>query len=388
MGAFRVSAALAVALAAGPAAAQAASVSAVRATLTYEAAPGEANRVTILRTPSGFRIFDLGAPVAVGVGCDSIGPNAAECAARAIRRVVVSAGDGDDVVTTAVTIETQVMGGPGNDRLEGGEWEDELAGGDGDDVLLGGENGDLLDGGPGADRMLGGGESPDEFGFDAVVYDGRTQPVRLSLDGVANDGEVGEGDDIGADVEILVGGSGDDVLRGNDGALNGFVGGAGDDVVIGEGGDIDVMFGEGGADVLLGGPGTDAIFGGVGNDAISGGAGGDLIQAGNGNDRVRGGGGGDLLRAGLGNDALSGGAGADAFYARDGMRDAVLGGPGRDRAMVDGRDVVAGVERTRRPGARAAAPGLTGRPIPETGSPRARVLRVAQRLSAASRTPS
>ena len=43
---------------------------------------------------------------------------------------------------------------------------------------------------------------------------------------------------------------------------------------------------------------------------------------------------------------LEGGEGADTIIARDGRRDVVSGGPGKDSARVDrGRDRVTGVER-------------------------------------------
>ena len=56
-------------------------------------------------------------------------------------------------------------------------------------------------GGAGADVMLGG------AGLDSVSYHDKTTGIVASLDGVAsNDGEPGEGDTIGADVEAISGG--------------------------------------------------------------------------------------------------------------------------------------------------------------------------------------
>ena len=382
MRALRVSAALVVALAAGPAAAEGATVSGARMALTFDAAPGEANRLTVLRAPGRFRVVDTGAAVAAGAGCTQVAPDTAECSDASIRKIVVRLGDGDDVVTASVSTETEIDGGSGNDRLEGGEGPDELEGGEGDDELLGGDGGDVLDGGPGADRMSGGVETFAILDFDAVIYEERTRPVFVTVDGVADDGEAGEGDNVRRDVEVVVAGRGDDVLRGNERFLNALLGGPGDDLLYGGGGQVDVLLGEGGNDVLHGGPGLNGLFGGAGNDVLRGGPGGDFIQAGNGNDRAHGAGGGDELFGGRGNDALNGGADADALYACDRMRDAVVGGPGRDRAGVDRRDVVAGVERVRRPCERRAAPGLTGRPIPETGSRRERILRVVRLLAA------
>jgi len=58
-----------------------------------------------------------------------------------------------------------------------------------------------------------------------------------------------------------------------------------------------------------------------------------------GNDKLCGRGGNDTLKGLGGNDRLKGGRGRDTFYSRDAYRDVLLGGPGRDRARVDARDV-------------------------------------------------
>jgi hypothetical protein len=73
-----------------------------------------------------------------------------------------------------------------------------------------------------------------------------------------------------------------------------------------------------------------------GNDVLRGTAGEDLMDGRGGN---------DVLRGGRGRDVLFGGAGNDRLFARDGKPDRVNGGPGRDRAWVDRRDAVTGVER-------------------------------------------
>ena len=82
--------------------------------------------------------------------------------------------------------------------------------------------------------------------------------------------------------------------------------------------------------VRLGTPGSDVLRGTAGEDLIDG-------QGGN-----------DVLRGGGGRDVLFGGAGNDRLFARDGKPDRVQGGPGRDRAWVDRRDAVTGVERVYR----------------------------------------
>jgi hypothetical protein len=75
--------------------------------------------------------------------------------------------------------------------------------------------------------MSGGGDPCDQ-----VLYDSRTAPVTITLDGVADDGEAGEGDNVGADIERATGGSGDDLIVGN-AAENFLLGGPGNDVLVG-----------------------------------------------------------------------------------------------------------------------------------------------------------
>ncbi len=90
------------------------------------------------------------------------------------------------------------------------------------------------------------------------------------------------------------------------------------------------------AETLTGTPGRDVICGAGGKDTLRGLGGDDLLLGGAGADRLVG---------GSGRDRLLGGAGNDTLVARDGKRDVVDGGAGRDGARVDGRDVVSRVER-------------------------------------------
>ena len=89
------------------------------------------------------------------------------------------------------------------------------------------------------------------------------------------------------------------------------------------------------ADVLRGTPGDDNICGLGGNDTISGLAGNDILDGGAGADRIEG---------GKGVDSLLGAAGDDFFLARDGKRDDVDGGPGKDRGRVDPADWISLLE--------------------------------------------
>ncbi len=69
-------------------------------------------------------------------------------------------------------------------------------------------------------------------------------------------------------IENIQGGSGNDVLIGND-SNNIIYGGAGDDIIMGRGGD-DHLFGDAGMDIVLGGDGADVLHGGIGEDILIG----------------------------------------------------------------------------------------------------------------------
>ena len=113
--------------------------------------------------------------------------------------------------------------------------------------------------GPGPDVYLG------TEGFDTLDYSSRTCDVSVTIgDGLANDGCVGEGDNVTAAVEHIIGGSGADQLTG-DGGADLLVGGPGADRLTGLGGD-DELRGDEGNDLLIGGPNDDHLIGGPGND--------------------------------------------------------------------------------------------------------------------------
>ena len=146
-----------------------------------------------------------------------------------------------------------------------------------------------------------------------------------------------------------------------------------------------------GDDRISGGPGADCIDGGPGNDRIAGLAGGDTLEGAVGNDILSGGPGADALAGGPGADRLTGGPGADRIgdvagsYAEAGLagqrnrvtagggpdrvdtanghRDTVHCGAGRDVAVADRQDTLAGCERKlfRRSPLPEAAPPSGGR---------------------------
>ena len=122
--------------------------------------------------------------------------------------------------STNTYLGSYLMGGPGNDELAGGRGNDVLAGGAGDDVMSGAGGSDVFDedaAANGGDEMLGGEGSDHGLlpGRDRVDYGARRHSGARGSRGDRDDGERGERDRIGADVEVLGGGRGDDHLTGN-----------------------------------------------------------------------------------------------------------------------------------------------------------------------------
>ena len=124
-------------------------------------------------------------------------------------------------------------------------------------------------------------------------------------------------------------------------------GGDGNDKLYGAGG-RDRLFGGPGNDLLSGGGGSDILNGEAGRDRLSGGRRNDRLSGDSGNDRLSGDSGKDLLHGGRGRDRIWGGSGNDRIRARDGRRDAVSCGPGRDRVRADKQDRLRGCEVIRR----------------------------------------
>ena len=162
-------------------------------------------------------------------------------------------GEGDD---------DRLVGGDGNDTLDGGAGGDGLEDEAGNDTVIGGPNDDRWTAGPGTDTFAGG------DGDDSASYSGRLGAVTITLDGIADDGEAGEADNVGADVEGALGGSGADRIVGNavgnrlgGGAGNdSLVGGASEDRLEGGEGDDTIDARDGRYDSIDCGPGTDTLL--------------------------------------------------------------------------------------------------------------------------------
>ena len=127
---------------------------------------------------------------------------------------------------------------------------------------------------------------------------------------------------------------------------------------LGSGGCVAALVGTNASETLTGSDEGDVIFGFGGRDRIRGRGGHDCLIGGQGDDQLRGEQGFDRLIGGRGRDVLIGGPGVNAYdagpgsdyvEARNGKRELVRCGPGRDRARVDRRDRVRGCERVIRP---------------------------------------
>lgn len=142
-------------------------------------------------------------------------------------------------------------------------------------------------GGPGNDRLDGG----SGHWSDNVVY-GSAAESAIHAD-LSKGFATGEGHDRLIGIEAVWGSWHDDVLIGDDGE-NGLHGDYGDDRTYGRGGDDDLEdYGGRDADIISGGPGDDRVAGGGGNDLLRAGKGDDVIDPQIDDDVVRGGGGFD-----------------------------------------------------------------------------------------------
>ncbi|GGN46764.1 Ca2+-binding RTX toxin-like protein [Actinoplanes campanulatus] len=268
-----------------------------------------------------------------------------------------------------------IYGDSGNDRIDPGAGNDVVRGGTGDDMFDEGTGRDILYGDEGSDSFNQGGWNGTARevihggpGSDAVEYMARSRAVAADADGQSgDDGQAGEGDSIGTDVEGLRGGNGNDWLAAN-GSPNWLDGGEGNDTLHGLGGD-DYLVGGDGNDRLFGGDGDDNLTADFGNDQLSGGAGRDTVSYGDrlvrviadldgqsgddgssgekdsigsdvenlyggwADDVLTGNGGANVINGSTGADVIRGGGGNDELHADDGSKtgvDKVYGEAGDD----------------------------------------------------------
>lgn len=283
---------------------------------------------------------------------------------------VIAALDGDDTVRGGGGVDI-ICGGPGGDSVYG---RGHLLGGSGDDLLDGSQQTDYLYPGEG-DDVVRGGRAGHAGGYvaDEIRYTFAAQGVRVDLpNGIA----IGEGRDELYQIEDVRGsphadtliaqgstrvvtGGGDDWVIGDKASwqqldfrsapgpiavdlaagrasgwgdisiigMDDIVGSDFDDVLIGGEGRNEIVGGIG-RDVLKGGPGRDMLFeacncgagiagpppGFESDGAVFGGPGNDWVFGTDGNNKLRGGPGMDLLLGHMGDDLLDGGPGEDTAH--------------------------------------------------------------------------
>ena len=203
--------------------------------LHFDAASGEANHADVGVSGSSITVKDTVARPTTGFNCFPGSGKTVSCVGSGVVGFHALLGDMDDQLVVSAPLTATVDGGAGNDGIGTGP-----ASGD---VLIGGDGHDIMEGGAGADLILGG------PGSDTIYYAARVSAVVANLDGVAGDGEAGENDTLGSDVENLWAGWGSDTLTGNS-AANWLYGGPGNDV----------LDGAAGADTFMGDVGADTIY--------------------------------------------------------------------------------------------------------------------------------
>ena len=253
----------------------------------------------------------------------------------------VDLGPGDDEFKGDDGRET-VSGGPGNDTLTGGAGDDVFDGGDGNDILTGdggrdqlvaGAGDDTLDGDrfeqPAAD-LIDGGPGNDKVEGWTIPDQDVNPPASMTLDGVANDGRPGEGDDVRSIERITSNVSGNFVF-----------GDSADVVEVWANLDYgtSTIRTNGGADRVTGANSIEQIDGGAGDDRLEGGYGDDTIVGGPGRDTII----GDKSASDCGwFESCSLPQGNDTIDARDGEADSVSCGVGTDTVTADPADTVGG----------------------------------------------
>lgn len=175
----------------------------------------KANHVSVFRilTTGKLRVLDTSAtatePLSAGSGCTQIMFQLVECDNK-ITRFKAALGDGADTFISKIPLTAHVAGQGGDDTFTAG-----------------------------ASPVSTGVAYSGGAGFDTVDYSPSTRGVTVTMDNVANDGRLGDADNVGRDIERLFGSSHADTLIGNE--LN------------------NKIAGRNGKDTLRGGAGTDTI---------------------------------------------------------------------------------------------------------------------------------
>jgi Ca2+-binding RTX toxin-like protein len=334
-------------LALAPAAASATQVDWIEGTIIVDGDAG-ANAITVTATSEAVFIAEAGAHVvdaAWGDACMQDGARVRCPDFPGGGSVLLRGGDGNDTLTADTADHViHLRGQAGDDVLNSSPngYNSFMSGGDGNDTLNGrsgfiggnkmgpGDSPQTYDtGDAGNDTLNGSTQNSDQFQQEpgADTYNGGTAPfahpmcavdpgpcsdsdsigfvtgpVAVTLDGVANDGQAGEADNVQIDVETVYGTAQNDVLSAAGSAKHKH------------------LEASGGDDTLTGGSGGDFLDGGQGADTLSGGGGGDTLHSGYDEpgaattDRMDGGDGDDTFGTGLGADDIVGGGGIDSVF--------------------------------------------------------------------------
>jgi Ca2+-binding RTX toxin-like protein len=302
-------------------------------------------------------------------------------AAASITRVTCSGLNGDDTLTMDVSLGSALpgtlLGGDGNDTLNGGLSRDILEGGAGNDTLNGGSSHDVyvFD----TDTQLDADSIIDIAGIDWLTFAESTNDVTVNL-GLTTAQIINANLTLtlnsGTSIEKITGGSGNDTLTGNT-LGNTLDGRGGSDLLDGGSGndiyefdtrtqlDADSITDSAGIDrlsftsstndvsvnlsvttsqivnsnlslTLVSAVSIEDIYGGYGNDTLIGNTLNNLLDGGAGNDWLDGADGSDILQGRAGDDTLIGGGGADKLYGGAGL-DVLDGGSGNDIYEFDTR---------------------------------------------------
>ncbi|MEO1093962.1 MAG: calcium-binding protein [Cyanobacteria bacterium J06638_28] len=241
-------------------------------------------------------------------------------------------GSDDDDLFFALPGDDTILAGAGNDVIFAGAGNDTVVGQTGSDVAFlqsgddrfiwnNGDGSDFIDGGAGFDTTQVNGADGAGDEFELLQVDGQAIFNRLNLglftltnenieqfevNGQGGDDSFTVGDLTGSTVAKVVfsGGKGADVFDASE-TLTPVIadGGNGKDDLFGGAGD-DTLKGGNGNDFLSGGNGVDTFFAGAGNDVVLGDKGNDIADLGAGNDRF-------IWNNGDGSDFIEGGAGFD-----------------------------------------------------------------------------
>ncbi|GAB3240748.1 calcium-binding protein [Kineosporia babensis] len=233
--------------------------------LTYNAAPGQVNKIvaSVESNDAGALVYliDDSVPIDPGAGCEHL----VDDDRTSVRCVVQPVDKPDPYATMTMSLRDKNDNVEFHNNTSQAFYFNEFRLGDGKDTLDSSkaikEDGSFVWGQNGPDRIT--------TGSVATVQGGEGADV-LTANGSYSDLDGGKGDDKlwgGVGTQYLRGGPDDDVIHG----------GAGNDTLYGGRGD-DKLYGEQGVDSIYGNSGDDFINGGKGMDKLGGGAGEDLLK--------------------------------------------------------------------------------------------------------------